>query len=413
MECLILRSLIPSPTALQRFCHTMKHITELYVYSIDDKNNYDGMLRAIAANMPDLKSLNIPNCTVEVKAIECLLPTEDNALGGCPDLVELNLSDIINGDVTLMKKIILALPKLRSLIHDLFVDALMALTEDEMGVDTARSLDSLFVPERFEVSPSIRYDILVRSPVFQRLINNITKIDIVIGEQEERECALIADVLISMKKLRRLTLWGTSEARKHFLPVLESIRDQLQDLVLHEISRSLSLHDVMRTCPRLVNLQLCHSQEDESALENVFSIHDDQIEKPSKMPVLQCLTRVHIETMDKQICSADMLMALLQSPKLNNIHLSYLGAMSDDVMFNVLSSPAALSNVTQFSVYFCPLLTAAPFVHWIDRENCSLKDFSFSKHDNIDYKILRDVAERCPRALIIDETEYESGTEFF
>ena len=412
MECLTLRSLAPSPPALEKFCQTMKTISELYVYSVDDKNNYDGVLRAIATNMPDLKRLNIPNCTVEAKAIECLLPTEGGSRG-CPKLVELNLSHITNGDVMLLKKIILALPNLRSLTHDLFVDALMALTEDEMGVDTARSLDTLDVPERSMGSPSIRYDILVRSPVFPRLINNITNVDIVIGEQEERECALIADVLMSMTKLRVLSLWGTSEARKHFLPVLESIGDQLQDLDLHEISRSLSLHDVMRTCPQLVDLQLCHYQGDESALENVLNMHDDQIEKPSKMPVLQCLTRVHIETMDKQICSADMLIALLQSPKLNSIHLSNLGAMSDDVMFNVLSSPAALSNVTEFEVYFCPLLTAAPFVHWIDREKCLLKDFSFSKHDNIDYKILRDVAERCPRALIIDETEYESGTEFF
>ena len=86
--------------------------------------------------MRHLKSLNISNCEVEPKIIECLLPTEDNSLGGCPELVDLDLSSNVMVHVELLKKILLALPKLRSLKHELLVNALGELTEEEMGEDT-------------------------------------------------------------------------------------------------------------------------------------------------------------------------------------------------------------------------------------------------------------------------------------
>ena len=108
LEQLRLRSLTPSPTALERFCEAMPHITKLdlsvglHTKGCNHKHGYDGVLRAIAANMPHLMHLDISYCTVKPKAIEHLLPTEDNALRGCSELVELVLFGIITVDVKLL-----------------------------------------------------------------------------------------------------------------------------------------------------------------------------------------------------------------------------------------------------------------------------------------------------------------------
>ena len=414
LEKLTLRMLTPSPTALERFCDTMPHITKLdlslghHPKGYNDKNRSDGVLRAIAGNMPNLKCLDISCCTVEPKTIEYLLPTKDNALGGCPELVELDVFGIITVDVKLLKKILLALPKLRFLGHQLLVNAFVDLTEEEMGVDTARSLsilDSWIDSKQVENFPSVRFDILAKSPVFERLINNITTVFISINEREQNISALVADVLKSLRKLRSIKLFGILEASKHFLPVLESIGDRLQYLVLHDTSESISVDDIMRTCSKLIYLKLYCCQKDAASPENGINLHNDQLEKPIKQPLLDCLTRICLGRMDKQACSADMLMTLLQSPNLNTIVLANLEAMSDDVMFNVLSTlgGAALSKVTQFSVIACRYITEAPLVSWLTRKNCSLEELRFCKCEKIDCEILGAAAENFPRVLIINE----------
>ena len=410
LECLALCSLGQSSTALERFCEAMPNIKELYV-SLEDypkghseNNRYDGVLRAIAANMPNLQRLDISYCTAEPKAIEYLLPTEDNVLGGCPELVVLNLRRITSIDVKLLKKIILALPKLRNLEHNLVVTALVNLTEEEIDVDTARSLGGLcewnFSGE-FENFPTVRPDVLANSPVFQRLTNNITNV-YVQGVQEQKECV---GVLKSLTKLRYL---GMLLLPDDFIPILESIGDRLQHLVLCDTSKSRSVHDIIRTCPNLVEFTLHHDLDNKASLGNGINLHADPVEKLSKQPVLAHLTRICLGRMDKRMCSADMLIALLQSPNLDIIHLVNLEAMSDDVMFNVLSSSdcAALSKVTQFTLDFCSLVTAAPFGYWFNKENCSLQHISFSKCENIDCKILADVAEQFPRPLIVYISRY-------
>ena len=395
----------------------MPHITELdlslehHPKEHSNNNKYDGVLRAIGANMPHLKLLYISYCTVKSKAIKYLLPTEDNALGGCPELVELDLLGIITVDVKLLKKIILALPKLRFLGHQLLVNALVDLTEEEMGADTARSLfflDSWIFPEQYVYFPSVRFDILAESPVFQQLKNTITDVYITIDTREQKHSALVASVLLSLTKLRTLQLTNISETSKHFLPVLVSIGDRLHNLDLCHISESISVQDIMRTCPKLTCLKLEGCQEDNAAPGNGINLYSDRIEEPRQLPVLHCLTRLCLGRLDKQVCSADMLIALLQSSNLKNFKIINLEVMSDDVMFNILPSPGcgALLNVTQFSMEECPLITAAPFVDWLTMENCSLQQMRFSNCEKVDCEILRAVAEKSPRAVIINETYF-------
>ena len=48
-------------------------------------DGYDAVLRAIAANLHHLEYLDISKIEVDPKAIEYLLPTDDNILGGCPE----------------------------------------------------------------------------------------------------------------------------------------------------------------------------------------------------------------------------------------------------------------------------------------------------------------------------------------
>ena len=354
--------------------------------------------------MPHLKYLNIAYCKVKTKAIKHLLPTEDNALGGCPKLAYLDLWGIENVDVELLKKIILALPKLRFLRHGLLADALGDLTEEEMGEDTARCLN---INYKTDISYFIRYDILVKSSIFHRFKNNITTavIKVSTAEQEQQETLLCADALMLLPKLRRLKLTGVSEAHKRVLPLLESIGDRLVYLRLSGLSGNLSVQDIMRTCPNLDELELHYMCFKNDSLRNGSNTHQNQIESTSKLPVNNCLSKIILGNMNKEVCSSDMLIALLQSYNLQNVLLVNLEAMSDDVMFKVLSSNdcAALSKVVLFSVNVCPLITTAPFVQWIRWENCSLQTLSFHKCEKIDSNILKTTAANCHKALTVAE----------
>ena len=388
-----------SHRALEMFCETMSHITELNLSHGQGVDRHGSMMRGIATNMHHLKSLYMSNCVVEPKAIEYLLPTEDNTLGGCPKLVDLSLWGIRNVDVKLLKKIILALPKLRFLEHELLVDALGDLTEEEMGVDTARYLNSLYVGrvynEQTHSFSHMRYIILVKSPVFERFKTNITTVSI--NVEGQNESALITDVLISLPKLRSITLCGELEAH-NVLSILESVGDRVIDLRLFGSSRNLSIFDIMRTCPNLVELSLIRFD----TLKNINNLSHDQVKSSSKIPVLNFLRKIYLRNLNRQVCSADMLTALLQSPYLNKITLLDLDVLSDDVMRDVLSTSgcAALAKVTRFEA-ISSLLTAAPFVHWLAKENCSLQNMVFWNCEMIDHKVLSEAAEKCKRALKI------------
>ena len=402
-----------SHTALKKFCEAMPHITKLSLTIAEQGHDgYDGVLRAIAANMRHLKYLDFSYNDVKPKAIEHLLPTEDNALGGCPELVDLHLWGIVSVDVELLKKIILALPKLRTLRHALLVNALGELTEEEMGVDTARYLSSLYARHAYvilkkEFFPA-RYDILDNSPAFPRLLNNIIIVNMQVLPTELSQVEFIADILMRLPKLRSMTVkYGALNCTTQALNVLhmlEAIGDRLEYLKLTHLLGSVSVRDVMKTCRNLVQLKLIQITKTHDSPENVTNIHQDQMEKANKMPVLYHLTKVKLTSMNKGVCSADMLIALLQSPWLNQVTLIEVEVMSDDVMWNVFSSggSAALSKVTEFTVKICLLITAAPFVHWLIRENCSLQYMKFDDCEKVNCDVITTAAEKYPSPLIFN-----------
>ena len=294
----------------------------------------------------------------------------------------------------LSKKIILALPKLKFLRHDLLVNALENLTEEEICVDTARYLIIDFNNKCS--SRPINYGVLAKSSICQRVINNITTAHILVPESEKEieDFVLLADLLMSMPKLRRLKLWQMSASDTDVLSLLKSIRDRLVsiDVMLY----SLNLRYIMKTCPNLVKMTFYQDFLINVLLKDGNILHQDQVEKPSKLPVLSCLRYTHLLNVGKELCSTDMLIALRQSPCLNKIHLMNVKSMTDDVMFNVLSSSgyAALSKVTEFVLMNCPLIAAAPFVHWFKRDNCSLQYMGFIRCEKVDCDVLRDAANK-------------------
>ena len=399
--------LLTSDAALETLFPAMPHMTNLTLTTEEVYDDgYDAVLRAIGANLHHLKYLDISRSDVDPKAIEYLLPTDDNILGGCPELVELHLRRIHNVDVELLKKIILALPKLRSLTHELLVNALGDLTEEEMGVDTARNFNIVCARNVPEDSENTRFDKLTTSPAFQRFKNNVTTVNIgaPIAEKGQRESALLADILMWLPKLKRMTLGGVSDAHD-VISLLESFGDNLEFLNFFALSGNLSIQDIMRTCNNLVKLFIRHTLKENDQLKNETNKHQDQVGMPRSLPELNCLTEICLHHMNKDLCSADMLTALLQSSRLEQIELRSVEAMTDDVMFNVLSSRgcAALSKVTRFVMTGCSLITAAPFVDWLTRDNCSLQYMFTHTCEKVDNKTLKDAVVKCPKAVIVKE----------
>ena len=118
------------------------------------------------------------------------------------------------------------------------------------------------------------------------------------------------------------------------------------------------------------------------------------------------LKQIHFVNLVAEMCCADMLTALLQAPCLDKIYLCNVEVVSDDVMSNALSarSWSGLSKVISIQVLYCSLITAAPFVQWLAMENFSLQYMNFFECERIDYKILVAAAEKCHRALLIEES---------
>ena len=296
---------------------------------------------------------------------------------------------------------------MRSLRHELFVNALGELTEEEMGVDTARCLNGLYGADVYRLSDNdyflMRYHILIKSPVFQRL-KNITTVDIQV--KKHKEAKLLADVLTLLPNVKHLELCGVLDTKYQALPLLESIGDRLVSLSLDQLSGNLSIRDVMRTCPNLVKLTLCNLRYlRDNPLNKDSSIHHDQADQHSNLPVLNYLDNICLQGLDGGVCRSDVLVALLQSPNLNKITLVDLGALSDDVMWDVLSSPGcdALTKVKELTMRSA-LITAEPLVLWISSENCSLQYMEFCGCEKMDYDVIRAAAESYPEALIIIES---------
>ena len=189
------------------------------------------------------------------------------------------------------------------------------------------------------------------------------------------------------------------------LPLLESIGGRVEYLGLVCSTGNLSVQDIMRTCRNLVKLSLTYIRND--SRESVNDMDHDQVKRPDIQPVLNYLTEIDLKHLGEVVCSAEMLIALLQSPHLRIVYLYRLKAMCDDGIFNALSSRGytALSKITKFSIKQCPLIGAAPFVYWLSRDNCSLQHLCISICKKMNYETLKDAAEKYTKTLMIELEE--------
>ena len=192
-----------------------------------------------------------------------------------------------------------------------------------------------------------------------------------------------------------------------------SVQDQ-ECLHLYDISGHLTVNDIMRTCPNLVELSLHYSQNDnDNGNDNDNDNNNDNssdnsnkhsVHSPNDQCVLSYLQKIDLGCMGDQLCSESMLISVLQSPNLTDISMVKLDAMSNDVMFNVLTSHytfhAPLSRVRRITLYCCALVTEAPLVHWLTMEECILEDITF-RDCQINYNALQAAVKSYPRPLSI------------
>ena len=376
---------------MQLFTEAMPHIAKLNLSGVLCADSYDGVLRAISVSMPNLKALDISRSNVQASAIELLLPTKGNPSSGCTKLAYLNLAKNSFVTVELLKKIILCLPKLRYLKHALLMKTLTELTEEEMDEDTGRCLRYFHSEWLCDCCcTTMYYDAFSRAPALTRL-GNITEVDIIVIKGSEH---FLRDILMQLKKIKRLTLHRLSESHKFLLPVLESNGGCLEYLHLHDLSGGLNLSDVIRTCPRLIQLTVHCNAEKES--------HKPKIETSKLDPVLTCLRKFNLQFTDEHICSKATLVSLLKSPCLETIYLSNVAAMSNDVIYNYLSfiygGYKRSTKLKKIVLDSCPNITEEPFVHWLSMEDCML-EFIFIQCPNVNYKDLKTAAEKYTKAL--------------
>ena len=384
-----------SPNPLQKFSKAMHHMTTLSLSCILSNDSFNGVLLAISENMPNLNTLDISVSTfqeggVQASAIEFLLPTKHNPLRGCPELVHLDLSDNAYVTVELLKKIILRLPKLRYLKHDLLMKTLTELTEKEMDVDTGRCLRCFYSDWLSNIK--MHFDASSRTPILTKF-DNITEVDIFVTEES---VYFWKEILMQLKKIKRLTIYRVWEFQEYLLPVLESNGKHLEYLDLCE-ARGLDLSDIMRTCPGLVELSVSGDSDTQS--------HQHKTKTSKVDPVPTCLRKFQLYSTNEYVCSKGTLVSLLKSPCLKEIYLFKVEAMSDDVMFNFLSVLCAghvrSSKLKTIYLDECPNITEEPFVCWLDMEDCMLEFLQLLSCKKVNSKGLKAAAERYPKPLSV------------
>ena len=381
-----------SPKQLQLFTEAMHHMTLLNLSGVLRTCSYDAVIRAISVSMPNLKALDISRSFVQPSAIENLVPTKRSRLRGCPELAYLNLAENSFVTVELLKKILLRLPKLQYLKHALLLKTLTELTESEMDEDTGRCLKYLYSGWSFDCySNETYYDALLKAPMLHRL-GNITQVDIEVIDESEH---FLKAILMQLKKIKVLTLHSFSKSREFLLPVLEANGGCLEHLHLHDLSGGLNLSDVMRTCPGLVELTMYCSTNNGSQIPKV--------ETSTLDPVLTCLRKCDLHFTDKHICSKATLASLLMSPYLEEILLSNVESMSNNVMFYFLlclrDGYVQSSKVKKITLDCCPNITEEPFVRWLSMEDCILQFLCIQLCSNVNCKDLIAAAEMYPKAL--------------
>ena len=382
-----------SPKPLLLFTEAMHHTTTLNLSCVLRTVRYDGVIKAIALNMPNLKSLNISQSNVKTNAIECLLPTKENPSRGCPELVYLNLRKSKFVTVGLLKKIVLRLPKLQCLKSALLMKTLAELTEKKMDGDTGRCFRYLHIDWGCGCCCQEKYyDALSRTPMFTRL-SNITEVDIVVREESEH---FLKEILMQLKTVKRLTLSRLSNFHKFVLPALESNGSCLEYLYFYVLSGDFNVVDVMMTCPRLVELTVHCNSQIESNMSDIQTSNDHR---------LTCLRKLKLLFMDEQLCSQATLVSLLKSPCLEELHIANVDAVSNDVIFSYLSflregSHVRSAKLKQIVLDSCPNITEKPFIHWLSMEDCML-EFIYIQCPNVNCKDLKAAAEKYPKPLTL------------
>ena len=355
-----------------------------HVDSVDDE-----VLRTISVSMPHLQHLELRDCRASLRALECLLPSEDLGRRGCPELQVLNLWQFDSMTLRFLKKIILCLPKLRILGHELMVVVLAQVTDEELGMKSGRCLEVLTIDIHVKGC-----SILQNAPIFA-LDCNITTVEIKIPLNSSKS---VMDLLMPFQKLKSINLHGMVKSREGFMSVLESKGHRLETLHLIEVDSCVTPCDIIRTCPMIKELTLTYvnskgKNDSEADHEYQRDLHKDA----SVLPYLKKITLVNVS---KEMCSSETLISLLLCPQLEKICLGDVQAMSNDVMFKVLSSScASLSTVKYFALACCPAITAAPFVQWLSMKKIVLEDLHIIDCDMDDKDVLHAAVEKYPRPL--------------
>ena len=350
---------------------TMSHMTTLdLAFALQDRCN-DDVLIAISTGMPQLEWLDIAKANVTLSAIRYLLPTDGLPRRGCPDLKLIGLYGIKCIDVDILKDLIMGLPKLDSLIHVLMTNVLAELTEEEAHIGL-KCFEKVVLPVYGNpIQTKLRYDILQKAPKFA-MTCNISKVDLhLLGHTH----VSLTELIMPLTKLNTIMLYDLSNRHNEsLLTVLESKGHQLKNLHLNDVTETISLHDIVRTCPSLCKFTLMYG------FIHVFA--NDQkkpLEDPNDMPYLSNLEELTLANLSEEICSSVMLKALFVSPHLEKINLTSVEVMSNDHLFDVHQSCSSckgnsLTSLRSFHVKNCPKITAAPFVRFLTMDDTKLDE---------------------------------------
>ena len=242
----------------------------------------------------------------------------------------------------------------------------------------------------------MRYDILQKAPEFA-MSCDISRVDLHLKGHTD---VSLTDLLMPLTKLDTISLHNLSSLHnKGLLTVLESKGHQLKELHLEDVIKTISLHDIVTSCPSLCKFTLKYAC-------SVASVDDQkkQLEEPSDMPYLNNLVELTLANLSEKKCSSLMLKALLVSPYLRKIELISVVVMSSIYLSkfhqSLSSSRGNLSTfLRSFHVENCPKLTAAPFVHLLAIDDTKLDELHIEDCDMVDEDVLHEAVEKYPRPL--------------
>ena len=366
-------------------------------FALEDRC-FDDVLIAISTGMPQLEWLDIAKANVSLSAIRYLLPTDGLPRRGCPELKLIGFFMIKCIDVDILKDFIMGLPKLESLIHVLMTNVLAELTEEEAHIGL-KCMETFTVPECSDgIQNKLRYDILQKAPEFAKTCN----ISTVLLRLQGYAHLSLTELLMPLTKLDTIYLYKLSNCHNEsLLTVLESKGHQLKNIHLNDVFGTISLHDIVRTCPSLCKFTLKYVYADA-----YVSAKDqkNQLEEAKDMPYLSNLEELTLANLSENICSEAMLKTLLASPHLEKIKLTSVEVMSNDHLLDVHQTCSSykgnsLTSLRSFHVENCPKITAAPFVRLLAIDDTKINELHIEDCDMDDEDVLHEAVENYPRPL--------------